>query len=420
VLRFAVHRPGNPDASPRSHGMPCRDVYGRVHISINGKTTSPAAEDGLALARSSVHGPAGAASLRRVRGVYSFGPAWSLVLEPPHQETPARGEDLPVEAGLLAHVPAGQLDGPFGGADHVADVEIFYADDGKTPGEVRADLLTPIPSGIGLMGCEPGSSELCPGASARGPLGPGKFALQQPQPSLAAGAQSWGRQQLARGECHAHRHTSIETHNLTCPRVRDALGDNRERDMPTPGPVECYSIRLHAPRHRPRPLEPHPARLGDKDPSGVAVQSADVAWSNRDNPEPLMASSPAPAGPAMGAFEEGLHGLGKVSQSLLLDHLTSSTQPGILVASGSQLPALLQISRRSCTSWTPPRLLLNCQVRHKSCLGAVVTEDLLLTRRRPQSVATHANKLSIGSGTPELLERFDPHLWRPCRGLRVK
>ena len=22
--RFAVHRPGNPEASPRSHGMPCR------------------------------------------------------------------------------------------------------------------------------------------------------------------------------------------------------------------------------------------------------------------------------------------------------------------------------------------------------------------------------------------------------------
>jgi hypothetical protein len=258
VLRFAVHRPGNPDASPRSYGMPCREVFGRVHISIRGQAASPAAEDGLALARSSVHGSAGAASLRRVRGVYSFDPAWSLALEPPHQEAPARGEGLPIEAGLLAHVPAGQLGGPFGGADQVADVEIFHADDGKTPGEVRADLLTPIPSGIGLTGCKPGNGEPCPDASARGPLGPGKFALQQPQPSLAAGAQTWGPQQFARGECHAHRHTPVETYNLTCPRVRDGLGNDGERDVPTSGRVEGYSIRLHAPRHGPRQLKPHP------------------------------------------------------------------------------------------------------------------------------------------------------------------
>jgi hypothetical protein len=31
---FAVHRPGNPVASPRSHRMPCGDVPGRVHISM--------------------------------------------------------------------------------------------------------------------------------------------------------------------------------------------------------------------------------------------------------------------------------------------------------------------------------------------------------------------------------------------------
>jgi len=28
--RFAVHRPGNPVASPRSHGVPRRDVLSRV------------------------------------------------------------------------------------------------------------------------------------------------------------------------------------------------------------------------------------------------------------------------------------------------------------------------------------------------------------------------------------------------------
>ena len=419
MRRFAVDRPSNLDASPRSHGMPCRDVPGRIYVRVAGKTTRPAAEDGLALARSPMHGPAGAASLRRVREVYSFDPVCSFVLEPPHQQTPARGEDLPVETGLVAHVLAGQLDRPPGGADQVADVEIFHADDGKTPGEVCADLLAPIPTGIGLTGRKPGNVELYPSAPDRVPLGSGKFALQQPQPSLAARTQSWGPQQFTRGECHAHRHAAIEAHNLTCPRVRDALWDDGEPDMPASGAVERYSIRLHAPRHGPRPLEPHPACLGDEDLSGAAVQSADVAWSNCDNPKALMASSPSPAGPSMRAFEEGLHGVGKVPQRLLLNHLASSTQPGIFVARGSELPALLQIPRCSRPSWTPPRLLFDCQVPYKSRLGAVVIKNLLLTRRRPQSVATHANKLSIGSDIPEPLDRFDPHLWGP-RGLRVE
>ena len=35
-MGFAVHRPGNPVASPRSHRMPCGDVPGRVHISMAG------------------------------------------------------------------------------------------------------------------------------------------------------------------------------------------------------------------------------------------------------------------------------------------------------------------------------------------------------------------------------------------------
>ncbi len=33
-MRFAVHRPGTPEASLRSHGVPRRDVPGRIHISL--------------------------------------------------------------------------------------------------------------------------------------------------------------------------------------------------------------------------------------------------------------------------------------------------------------------------------------------------------------------------------------------------
>jgi glucose 1-dehydrogenase len=45
-MRFAVHGPGCPVASPRSHGVPRRDVDGRVHISVAGETAGSAPEDG--------------------------------------------------------------------------------------------------------------------------------------------------------------------------------------------------------------------------------------------------------------------------------------------------------------------------------------------------------------------------------------
>ena len=50
-LRFAVHGPGIPDASPRSHGVSRRDVLGRVHVSVAGVSAGGAPEDGLTLTR---------------------------------------------------------------------------------------------------------------------------------------------------------------------------------------------------------------------------------------------------------------------------------------------------------------------------------------------------------------------------------
>ena len=50
-MRFAVLRPGSPEASPRSHGVPRRDVPSRIHVSVAGVAAGHAAEQGLALAR---------------------------------------------------------------------------------------------------------------------------------------------------------------------------------------------------------------------------------------------------------------------------------------------------------------------------------------------------------------------------------
>ena len=89
-LRFAVHRPGNPVASPRSHDVPRRDVDSRVDISVAGETAGSAPEHGLALTRVPVHLPARRAPLARVMRLDLLHPVGRLVLQPatsrPHPE----------------------------------------------------------------------------------------------------------------------------------------------------------------------------------------------------------------------------------------------------------------------------------------------------------------------------------------------
>ena len=82
-LRFAVHRPGCPVASPRSHGVPRRDVDGRVDVRVAGETAGSAPEHGLALTRAPVHLPARRAPLARQRG--------SDLLHPARAPCPAAG-----------------------------------------------------------------------------------------------------------------------------------------------------------------------------------------------------------------------------------------------------------------------------------------------------------------------------------------
>ena len=46
LLRFTLRRPGNPVASACIHGMPCRDVASRVHVSVAGVVAGSAPEAG--------------------------------------------------------------------------------------------------------------------------------------------------------------------------------------------------------------------------------------------------------------------------------------------------------------------------------------------------------------------------------------
>ena len=124
-MRFAVQRPGIPEASPRSHGVPRRDVPGRIHICVAGETAGRAYKARLALARLRIHVPACATALRSERGVNLLDPAGRLVLQSARQEAPTRPHDLPVEPGLLPYIPAGRPGGSPGRARHARDVQVL-------------------------------------------------------------------------------------------------------------------------------------------------------------------------------------------------------------------------------------------------------------------------------------------------------
>ena len=87
-MRFAVHGPGYPVASPRSHGVPRRDVPGRVHVSVASKTAGRAHEARLALARLRVRVPARRATLAREMRLDLLHSSWSLFLQAANQQSP--------------------------------------------------------------------------------------------------------------------------------------------------------------------------------------------------------------------------------------------------------------------------------------------------------------------------------------------
>ena len=273
MLRFAVHRPGSPDASPRSHGMSCRDVSGRVQVRVAGKTARPAPEDGLALARSSVNRSARAAALRRECWVYSFDAPGSLFLKPALEEPPAGGKDLSVQAGLPGYSSSRLPEGALDRTGHVADVQVLDTNQVKPPGEVSAELLAPVSTGVDLTSLELRDSKFCPGAAARSTLASRKLALKQPKPSLAAGIQSRNLPQFAGGKRCARGDTSIQAHDFTRPWTGDGARDDSECKLLDHLASVAQPSMLRASRSQlPALLHDIPARSGVRDATTTAVR----------------------------------------------------------------------------------------------------------------------------------------------------
>src|SRR5262249_4347346 len=118
-LRFAVQRPDDSEASPRSHGMPPPDVSCRVHVGIAGEVTGAACKDGLTLARLGIHLPAFRTSLRSVSGIYPFDSARSLLLQASFEHAPSAGQDFTIKRGLRCDVSTGGNDSSLGRTGHI-------------------------------------------------------------------------------------------------------------------------------------------------------------------------------------------------------------------------------------------------------------------------------------------------------------
>lgn len=97
-MRFAVRPSRQSGASPRRHRMPCGDIPGRVHISVERDSAGEAGEDRLALAVARRDMPTLAAPLRGVRGGDFLDSAGSLVFQ-------ASDQQVPHEPGMSAVLP---------------------------------------------------------------------------------------------------------------------------------------------------------------------------------------------------------------------------------------------------------------------------------------------------------------------------
>ncbi len=208
-MRFAVHWPGSPVASPRSHRMPCGDIPGCVHVSVQGVSAGHATEQGLALAAARCDMPAGRAPLARVRGTNLLHPTGGLVFQAADQQTPPLGEDAPVQPGFLPHILAWFSDGTPCRAGHLSDLQILDADHVEAPGYTRRCLFAPVLTDVRGAGLKPGGSMSYPRTALRAAVSPGQFPLQLPQPPLLRCGQARAAQQLSGREGCADGHAPI-------------------------------------------------------------------------------------------------------------------------------------------------------------------------------------------------------------------
>jgi hypothetical protein len=228
-VRFAVHGPGCPVASPRSHGVPRRDVPGRVYVGVAGVSAGGASEDGLALARLRVHLPARPAALAGIRGIDLLYPSGSFVLQAPHQQPPSGPQDLSIEPGLgpdiLARVRSRTLRRP----GHALNVEVLDPDQVEPASKARAGLLDPVFAPIRFPRAQLSDRVFHSCAAVRSAFGSGQPPLQAQQPLSLWCGQGWQVQKFPSRQGRGHCYAPIDAYGST---ATDISGEVKRRSLP--------------------------------------------------------------------------------------------------------------------------------------------------------------------------------------------
>ena len=405
-MRFAVHRPGNPVASPRSHGVSRRDISSRVHVSIAGEIAGSAPEDGLALARLRIHLPTRRAALTRVMRLNFLYSAWSFLLEAAYQQTPSRPEDFTVEPGLLSYIPAGIVRCASRRPSHVFDHEGFDPDQVVPTGDVCADLFSPILAPVRFASAQLGDGTLHPLTVSRALLGAGELALQATQALALFCGKACYLQQLARRQRGGYRYTAVDSDNFVIAGRWDGNRNGRESNMPASGSIQGHPVRLR-PRHHARPAEPHPSHLRNPNYSGFPAEPTYMLGLKCDNSESFVPPGLAPGRSAcrVSRVDECGHRMVEVPQGLLLNHLRTCSQPWIFRPCLGELSALLQVARSIRPARVPVQVLLHREIPHIPGMRAVILQQSLLFKRRNQAIFGHTNTLTTSTDNSKEVKR---------------
>jgi hypothetical protein len=267
------------------------------------------------------------------------------------------------------------------------------------------DLLDPVFSPVSFHRAQSGDSKFEASAAVRVTLSTRQFPLKTPKPSLLRGAKPGHSQHLACGKRHAHSHATVHADNLAIAWRRHWGRSRREGEMPSPRTIHGNPVRFGTCRRSTRPSETHPANLGYQYRANLSAQSAHIRRLHGDHSESLIASGLAPARPAVCACEEISYRLREISQSLLLDHLTSRTQPAEGSASLSELSALLQIRRCMNPPRLPPGILLDSKIPYEPSVCAMLSKGRFLCSCRNETIARHSSIRSAGADILGEVER---------------
>ncbi len=347
------------------------------------------------------------AALARVGGIDPLDPVRSLFVQAPDKKPPPRRKNLAVQPRLLPYILARLVSTAPGRPDHVTDLQILNSDKVESASQLRGSLFAPILASIGLSGSKPRSLSFDTGMTVGASRRAGQLALKSAQPLLASLRQTRHPEQFTGRRGYRDSYAKVNANHFAGSRHGHWVWLSRERYMPAADSVARHPVGLHAVRHRAGQPEPDPTDLGYPYLARSSIQSADTRRCYSDDPKSIAPPNLSPCRPAMRSAEGVRHGLGEVSDCLLLHYDAADTKPFKFSACFRKLTTLFDPSGCASTPLSPPRLLLTCEVPDEPGMSAMFQERRLLSRVRRQTITGHNWKLSARSDkTREVKQRL--------------